>query len=123
MWLSASPPWRWTPTSSCVSNRNGPGARQEPAGSGGAADETCPRLRRRFAPLAHPAGPLRVPGTQAALLGMPGGAVLRLSAQDACTATPLMGQGTAARAAGKWRTFACICSGERATNNIAVSAL
>ena len=65
-----------------------------------------PRLRRGFAPLAHPAGPLCVPGTQAALLGMPGGAVLRLSAQDAGTVTPQKRQGIAAQPTGQRRTFA-----------------
>ncbi len=35
-------------------------------------------------PLAHPAGPLRLPGPQATLLGVRGGVVLRLLAQDAC---------------------------------------
>ena len=80
-------------------HRSGPG--QKPAGGGDAADEArATRLRRGFAPLAHPAGPLCVPGTQAALLGMPGGAVLRLSAQDAGTVTPQKRQGIAARAAG-----------------------
>jgi hypothetical protein len=48
------------------------------------------RLRGGLAPLAHPAGPLRLPGAQAALLGMPGGPVLRLSAQDASRACALL---------------------------------